>query len=643
MLLNLSHSLGGNKMAIRFNLAPTVLLMIVISFGSFVTAQTVAPKTSLATAANDGSSVMWSLNAPNDGGTLTVVAPSGVAQRTEFKSGKQPRFTIFNGDKGIPVDGLYTYEIVLTPVLSSSVRDSLRQAREAGNGQEVFQELIEKGQMSRPMIESGSFRVQKGVIYTAGSAVEGKSAAASSTSGQVVPRSLSKKAPILPDDVVTADDAIIQGSICVGLDCVNNESFGFDTVRLKENNTRISFNDTSTGVGFPTNDWTIRANSSSSGGASYLAFVDRGFDNAGAEDGTIVFQVEAGAPADSLKVNSFGKIGFGTATPLLNLHVNFKDTPAIRLEQNNTSGFTAQTWDIGANEANFFVRDLTGGSRLPFRIRPGAPTSSIDIAPTGNVGIGTATPGQKLEVNGVVFSSTGGFRFPDGTVQTTSAAGTVPGEINTASNVGASGFGIFKQKVGVDLQFKKLTAGSNVTLTPTASDEIQISANIPNIPNVTSTLAQHVFGGEGKIASISTIQNPQVDFNTFGIGTGGANGFFTSSYSVPYNANLSDPNATFVTYKIRYRDMDGAGTASSVAVELVGMDVNTGVRSSSVLFNSNSDAGTGFHTVTVCRAADAVNFNAATSGMFFNVTVTGTTTSQADFRQIQVYKGTSCP
>ena len=37
-------------------------------------------------------------------------------------------------------------------------------------------------------------------------------------------------------------------------------------------------------------------------------------------------------------------------------------------------------WDIAGNEANFFVRDVTGGSRLPLRIRPGAPTSSIDFS-----------------------------------------------------------------------------------------------------------------------------------------------------------------------------------------------------------------------------------------------------------------------
>ena len=36
--------------------------------------------------------------------------------------------------------------------------------------------------------------------------------------------------------------------------------------------------------------------------------------------------------------------------------------------------------------------------RLPFRIRPGAPTSSLDIAATGNVGVGTGSPLAPLHV-----------------------------------------------------------------------------------------------------------------------------------------------------------------------------------------------------------------------------------------------------
>ena len=49
------------------------------------------------------------------------------------------------------------------------------------------------------------------------------------------------------------------------------------------------------------------------------------------------------------------------------------------------------------------MRDVTGGSQLPFRIRPGAPTSSLDIASSGNVGIGTSSPLAKLDVMGDVL------------------------------------------------------------------------------------------------------------------------------------------------------------------------------------------------------------------------------------------------
>ena len=38
-------------------------------------------------------------------------------------------------------------------------------------------------------------------------------------------------APARADDLV-ADDQIVQGLECVGLDCVNNEVFGTDTLRV---------------------------------------------------------------------------------------------------------------------------------------------------------------------------------------------------------------------------------------------------------------------------------------------------------------------------------------------------------------------------------------------------------------------------
>lgn len=262
-----------------------------------------------------------------------------------------------------------------------------------------------------------------------------------------------------PLDQVIPDDLIVQGSACVGLDCVNGETFNFSTLRLKENNTRIHFNDTSAAP-FPGNDWVIRANSNVSGGPNFLGFVDQGASGTGDETGTIVFEVDAGAPANALKVDSNGKVGLRTASPALDLHFNTSDTPALRFEQNGSGGFTAQTWDVAGNEANFFVRDVTGGSRLPFRIRPGAPTSSIDINAVGNVGIGTQSPNRKLHV---ASTAAGAFDYQLLNLVTNHVAGasftlapSVGGAHNhsilstgPASAVGAGYFALYDEGFGV--------------------------------------------------------------------------------------------------------------------------------------------------------------------------------------------------
>lgn len=194
--------------------------------------------------------------------------------------------------------------------------------------------------------------------------------------------------PVVADQVIL-DDLIVDGSLCVGLDCVNGESFGFDTIRLKENNLRIRFIDTSSTASFPSNDWQITANESSNGGANKFSIDD--IDNA-----RTPFTIEAASPSNSLYVDSGGRMGFGTANPVVELHVVDGDTPTLRLEQDGSSGFTPQTWDLAGNETNFFIRDVTNGSKLPFRIRPSAQTSSIDIDANGNVRIGHSQSAQGL-------------------------------------------------------------------------------------------------------------------------------------------------------------------------------------------------------------------------------------------------------
>jgi hypothetical protein len=192
-------------------------------------------------------------------------------------------------------------------------------------------------------------------------------------------------------DQVFNDDVIITQSLCVGNDCVNGESFGFDTIRMKENNTRVKFDDTSASASFPSNDWQLTANDSSNGGANKFS-VD---DITGART---PFTIEAGTRSHQLYLDSASRVGFGTNTPVVDLHVKQGNTPTLRLEQDGSSGFTAQTWDIAGNEANFFIRDVTNGSKLSFRIEPNTPENTLYLDNANRLGMGTSSPSAALHL-----------------------------------------------------------------------------------------------------------------------------------------------------------------------------------------------------------------------------------------------------
>jgi len=289
-------------------------------------------------------------------------------------------------------------------------------------------------------------------------------------------------------DVVVPDDQIVQGGQCVGLDCVNGQDFLFKTLVLKENNVRIFFDDTS-GAGFPANDWQITLNDSSSGGANFFGIDDM-------TSSRRLMTLSAGASADSIFLSSSSRVGFGTAAPVLHLHVNKSDTPGLRFEQNNSGGFSAQTWDVAGNEANFFIRDVTGGSRLPFRIRPGAPTSSIDINAAGNVGVGTPTPGAKLHV----------MRDGNVSVRITSSAGASPGDWNIQTtgdtghlrfiDVGAGTVPVTIEKGAPSNQLVVTAAGQIGVGTASPSHKMHVvgAVRLASLPNCTNGIRTNATG-----------------------------------------------------------------------------------------------------------------------------------------------------
>ena len=403
-------SMAADSYSSRLPIVGSLLLLLTLLAllpGAATAQQSERP---LAEVNNGGSSLMLTPNTPADSWVLTVTGPDGYNWRQVFQ-GQPPSFSTAD----LP-EGNYSY--------------SLQAVRREANG---------------PNTQSGSFAVAGGAITSVekpapigstgddpqlnvgrpadllplepveaaeddvaartctpgtpgcetgevGSDIDGVNAGVSQAGNGTTPPNGFDSGPIFSTlDQVILDDLIVDGSICVGFDCVNGESFGFDTIRVKENNLRIKFVDTSSSNSFPSNDWQLTANDSSNGGGNYFA-ID---DITGAKQ---PFRVNAGAPTNSLLIRTNGNVGFGSSNPLVELHAVDGDTPTLRLEQNGSTGFTPQTWDLAGNETNFFIRDVSNGSKLPFRIRPGAPTSSIDIASDGDVGMGTASPSAALHV-----------------------------------------------------------------------------------------------------------------------------------------------------------------------------------------------------------------------------------------------------
>jgi len=297
--------------------------------------------------------------------SLTVTGIDGVVLRREVSAAEVEALVIPGRGDGALQPGRYTYSLYA---------------------------LLENG--ARREVQAGGF-----TVGAAGVEVARPGGAPAVELTEILGPGLSPAGAAPFFDFVIADDLVVIGSTCIGFDCFNNVPFSFTTLALAENNLRIQFHDTSTAASFPRRDWRIEINSSGNGGGSHFAVLDCG-DNGSVADCPLsnrVFLVEGGAPANSLRVDNAGRLGVRTDNPVLEVHINDGDTPAVRLQQNGTSGWAPQTWDVAGNETSFFIRDATNGSTLPFRIRPGAPSNMIDIHDDG-VAVGHTSPDAQLDV-----------------------------------------------------------------------------------------------------------------------------------------------------------------------------------------------------------------------------------------------------
>ena len=176
-------------------------------------------------------------------------------------------------------------------------------------------------------------------------------------------------------------------------------NFGFFNTVLAESTTV-----TSSGIKFP--DGTTQTTAASGGGSSVWS-----------QSGSNIYY-------------SAGNVGIGIANPISKLHISQDTGLMTRLTATESGGETAiqfrqesegmdaqikWTQSSGVSRLGFFVDDSSGGHV--------ADNERLTISETGNVGIDTTSPDEKLSVAGTIESTSGGIKFPDGTTQTTAATG----------------------------------------------------------------------------------------------------------------------------------------------------------------------------------------------------------------------------
>ena len=185
-------------------------------------------------------------------------------------------------------------------------------------------------------------------------------------------------------------------------------------------------------------------------------------------------------------------------------------------------------------------RDTSGAGvvqELPISVDP-----SGNVAFNGSLGVGTLTPGQKLSVVGTIESTTGGFKFPDGSVQTTaSGAG-----VNYPQNVQSANYTLVLTDAGKQI-FHPVADTVVRTYTIPANSSVAF-------PIGTVVLFTVENGGVAVNVNITT------DTLVFGDGT-------TGTVAVPPNNTLMAIKVTATKWMANYLYQSGIpSSASNIAV-----------------------------------------------------------------------------
>ncbi|GEM_PF-6271853 len=184
---------------------------------------------------------------------------------------------------------------------------------------------------------------------------------------------------------------------------------------------------------------------------------------------------------ERMVITTAGKVGIGTASPAVKLHV-VDPTSTTQLRLGDGTGDTVlQMTAAGVVQSSLRV---DSNNRLLL--------NNDQVTIVGNkMGIGTASPTETLQVVGTIHSTSGGFKFPDGTVQLTANganAWIVNGGDIYSANSGNVGIGtnapnkpLHVKGINALARFESTAASALIYFTPSGQKEWSIGAGSINL------------------------------------------------------------------------------------------------------------------------------------------------------------------